>query len=756
MNKDDLNYTSDDSFSVESILAEYEAEKATASPSEEPAFQEPSATEHRGPEGPNHIVYSSREQAIGEAEFSSEGFDSQFTSDPSAEPESQADERDFVSYSPEGEPAESFPETPFSDSTGEPEPESKGDPSLSWEEEYVEAQVITDATDEGYASGGEDYAQEAQERDRDYSSREPDFKEKILAPILGLMAASAAKREQRRRTADERRKTEATQLPPELRPDRAAGFYAAQAQSLRLRCFIATALTVVLVYLSYGLPAFGLLGASPSVRSLVCLILELAVMVVGLDIITNGLFSLFRGKPGAESLIAVSCVITAVDALIIAITGKLNVGMPFCAVSALSVVLALWGGYFSCKSFAISFDAAARPAEPSLVLSLSGIDGEGCVLAKAKRPVSGFVRTAETADSFENAYRYAAPILLAACLILSLFCFIASEKCTDLIHTLAASLAACASLSAVFGFAFLFWTLAKRLAVSGVAVAGYAGAAELGRLRRVMITDTDVFPLRTLSIADISMSEGARPEVVISCTGSVIAAAGLGIAPVFTELMRKNGCVMQRVEDFACHEGGGLIARVNGDQVYVGTSSFMQLMGIRLPKGYGGSNAVFTALNGSIAGIFSVNYKPVATVQRALVSLLRSKIDPLFAIRDFNITPMLIKQKFRLPTKSYDFPSFADRYRVSSKETEDKGMVAAMFSRGGLNAMAGLVTRGRKLYNSARAVLALSILGAVIGPILMLSLCWSGSYDSASCANLITFMLLWLLPTFIVSLGLRR
>ena len=117
---------------------------------------------------------------------------------------------------------------------------------------------------------------------------------------------------------------------------------------------------------------------------------------------------------------------------------------------------------------------------------------------------------------------------------------------------------------------------------------------------------------------------------------------------------------------------------------------------------------------------------------------------------------MLVKQKFRLPKESYDFPSFADRYAISSQETEENGSVAAMFARGGLNAMAGLVKRGKALYNGLLLCAVLSVLGAFLGMIFMLAMCWTGAYESASCANAITFMVLWLAPVLVISLGLRR
>ena len=203
-------------------------------------------------------------------------------------------------------------------------------------------------------------------------------------------------------------------------------------------------------------------------------------------------------------------------------------------------------------------------------------------------------------------------------------------------HTLGASISITASLSAFLGFSLPFSVSAKRLAQSGVAIAGYSGCAEIGSNRRVIITDTDIFPPRAISIGDISIAEDVNPQKAISYTGSMVSAAGLGIAPVFPQLMRKNGCVMQKVEDFACHEGGGIIARINGETVYVGTVSFMQLMGVRIPRNTAIRTTVYTAINDVLAGYFSMEYTAMASVQRALVSLLSGSGEPVFAIRDFN------------------------------------------------------------------------------------------------------------------------
>lgn len=744
--------------SVDSILAEFKAEEQVAAIT----YEDITSQTH-------HIVMENDGQVIGETKISS---DSEYN-EPVKEARSFIDDSkshyantDFNEYIP-AKQAPIFEEA-FAEPAFVPPEEKRAvsyaadidDTVVFVKKPREESESVWAETANSEQKGCE-YAPSGEYEQSDYADddrpeRGSDIKERLFSPIIGLIAASSMKQKEKQKAEMERAEEEAKRQLPEMSPEKAARLYIDQAMSMRLRCIFATALSLVLVWLSYGLPAMGILGSNMLVRTFVCLIFQLVVMLVGLDIFTNGMVSLFKKRPGLESLIAVSCIVSIADALYIIISKNVADGLPFCAVSSLSMTFALWGSYLNCKSNAIAFQTAAMAKAPSVVLSEDGGNDIGRVLAKVSRPVTGFVRKTEEADIFEKSFLLFTPLFIVFAIVLSLFCFLASKECNNFIHTLSAGITVCASFSAVFGFAFPFYILTKRLARSGVAIAGYAGCADLGKISQIVIKDKDIFPVRTLSIANITVPEGFYPEKVISYTASMVAAAGMGIASVFTELMKKNGYALHTVEDFACHEGGGIIARINGDQVYVGSSSFMQLMGIRASKGAGSNSAVYTAINDELAGVFEINYVPVTSVQKGLVTLLRGRTEPVFAVRDFNITPLLVKHKFRLPKESYDFPSFADRYSISSPENEENGSVAAMFARGGLNSVAGLVKRGKTLYNGLLLCAVLSILGAFMGMLIMLAMCWTGAYDSASVGNAMSFMILWLVPVLVISLGLRR
>ena len=576
----------------------------------------------------------------------------------------------------------------------------------------------------------------------------------FMRPVLSILAAIMLRRQQR--AAEEANDDEDEQVP-EPTPAKASKFYASQAKPFKFRGRIAAIFCAPLLYISYGyghFPMASVIMDNIKVAALVCLLLELAVILTGLDIFTNGITTLLSGKPRAESLVSLSCLLSVLDAVIIAITGNNTVGLPFCAVSSLSMAFAIWGSRLMCDGLRSTFRTAAAASSPYIMTAEREVSEDGSVIIKSDRGIEGFIKRSEEADATEAAYAAATPILLVSALILSVLAGIRSE---NFFHCLSALTAVIASFSALLSFSMPFRIVAGRLSSSGAAIAGWAGSSDIGKSKYTVITDTDIFPAGTINIGTIRILEGTFTDKVISYTGSMLIAANCCLTPAFSELMKRNSCAVHPVDDFESHEGGGIIGMVRGEQVYVGTSGFMNLMGIRLPQSQIAKDTVFTAIGGTLVGTFAPNYMPTASVQDALISMLHNRGNsPLFAIRDLNITPLLIKQKFRMPTESFDFPSVSERYRISSVSAAQDSPPCAIIAREGLAPMVEAANGGRNIYRSARLLTAISILGASAGMILMFLLCWTGSFESASVANIMSFMLLWLVPALVIAGGLRR
>lgn len=501
---------------------------------------------------------------------------------------------------------------------------------------------------------------------------------------------------------------------------------------------------------------FGVLKSSPSVAALVCLMMQLTVMLIGLDVITNGFFNLVRRTPGLESLVFLNCVFSALDAVVLAATGSDAVGLPFCAVSAFAVACCLWSALNTCRGFKSTFRTLAVDKDPYTVSADSEVVKDSITVLKSKRGTAGFIHRSEEAGPADTIYASLAPYLIAASVILGLLATILSGDYASILHVFAAVTAPCAPFAALVAFAVPFRTAARKLARTGSAIAGWSGASDIGRSKHLIVTDKDLFTARNISIEDIRILDGAFPDKVISYTGSVIVASGSCLATVFTDLMQRNNCTLMPVESFTCNESGGLTALVNGEEVLVGSSAFMNLKGVHLPQQLNAKNAVFTSINGLFVASFKIKYVPVQSVQNALFGLLRTKIVPIFAVRDFNITPLMLSQKFKMSTDGFDFPAYSKRYAMSAAEPSDYTQTAGIVARDGLGPLVSIAGLGRQLYVTVRICVILALLCTVIGVVLMFALCAIGAFDSATVGNLLVYMGLWLVPVILLNFSLKR
>jgi hypothetical protein len=585
--------------------------------------------------------------------------------------------------------------------------------------------------------------------------RKKSFGETVMRPVLTLLAVLV---EKQRALLEQRPAGDAPEEDPELPPKKAARLYAMQLRPLVFRSRAATFLCVLLTYITFAwtgfLPLFGALGHSSRVCALVCLILLSSVLFAGVDILVAGARQLLAVKPGAEALAFLSALFSMLDAALVA-SGRLDYGLPLCAVSAWSVCLGIWGSRWTCQALYNSFSVLADTEHsPTAITAEPGIAEDANCVVKTEISTEGFVRRSECADLSEIAHIVAAPFLLALAFVLSLL------ACVHLgagafIHIFSAMLASAAGLTALIAFPILYAAGSARLKMLDSAVAGCEGCADIGSAERFVVLDRDLFPPHTITIDKIQISDRDRTEKVIGYTGSLIAASGSALAPVFTGLMAKRGCVMSRVEDFQHHEGGGLIAQVDGDEVLVGSAGFMSLMGVRLPFVPTAQNAVFTVINGSLAGIFTLTYTATASVQRALEILLRDYRFPIFAVRDFNINPMMIRQKFKVVTDDFEFPPFEERYRVSAVEHDPGSPISAAVTRTGLGVMVECVNAARNLYNFTRILVAVSLICSVLGMVIVLLLSRGDAPSAVLGSRLLLFLLASVAPALVISYRMK-
>ena len=538
----------------------------------------------------------------------------------------------------------------------------------------------------------------------------------------------------------------------ELSPTDAQRVYGSGIESLRVRMIPVFIICIILSYVTFASDKLVNLEATVSGTFLHNVILGgglLAAMLFALDIVVSGIINPFRGKFGAETLAAASGIFALADVISQTVFGKVEFGAPYCAAAAFSIFGAMWGTLKGRKAFNLTFKMAAQTKVPTVVSAEWEKANEGSVITKNLGSAKGFVDKSTERDIAEAVYNRLVPILLAASVVFAAICARINGK-EAFVHCLSGLTAVTAAFGALMIFNQPFFIAVKSIFNHGAAIAGWKGACDMNKAVGMVVKDLDIFPENCMTLNGLKIIAPISEEKVIAYTGSLVVASGAGTSKIFAELMREYACSLYRVEEFACYESGGIGAYIKGSKVWVGSSAFMNLMGIRLPQNLDIKNAVFSAIDGELAGVFIVNYLPSDAVQSALVNMLHSRITPIFAIRDFNVNPALIRSKFKIPLAEGEFTTFAARYELS-QSGEQSGVPAALMSREGINHYAELVRCGRRIVSATKFSLGITLTGTIVGIILMLLMFAGGSFVAASAAHLLTYMLLWAISGYLIA-----
>ena len=548
------------------------------------------------------------------------------------------------------------------------------------------------------------------------------------------------------------------QEPQDLRPE--ALRFGSKVRSLRLRSFGIAVICVIMLVITELFAAgksipLGI-GTSAGLTTGVLLILQLITMAAGIDILISGVEDIIKARPGIESLTVLSCLLSCIDGFVMLISGDYTKGIPFSLISSCSLFFTLWARKSYYMAMCDSIKTSMASSSPYGAISESkSVDGR-FILKKLQGVTKGFYSRLIEADFSESAYAKAAPLFMLLALVFGVLTSVGRGRSGDIAHTLSIMTAVSAAFPAAAAFALPFRYASVRAKKSGSAIAGWGGASEIYYADGALLTDEDIFPVGSVSLSGLKLFEGVSQRKAIVYTSSIIIASGSELRRVFEELLKSQEFSAVNAEDFSSYDGGGLGAIVSGERVLVGTGAFMNLMGIRVPDSVNEKNNVFTAINGELAAVFTINYVPANSVRSALVSLLNTKTNILLAARDFNITPNAIQQKFKVSMEGVEFIPVETVYKLSDNVMPEGTGVSAVLCRGGLAPFAEVITRGRLLKTVTELNTLISIAGSVIGLLIMLFLCWNASFSSASAANVFLFMLAIEFCVILVSQVVRK
>ena len=710
------DYSTDESFTLEAILSEYKGSAFIAGERKTP----PSELDEKV----NEILRSVTGKAKSEASESAE--------EPKPEPEPEEERPlpqaqdddvdeptriiDLSAYRKEAKAAPAPARKEKDNILREFEEYEPGDDD-AYSEPEIDESIFDNDSDEAVRERYSGASDEAEFPDYDEDEYEPDFEEEI------------------------------TRLTSPLK-------------AYKLRSLAAGVLTVIIaiftfMYESQAALPFGI-GYSTALAAGVIMILGFLTMILGVDVLIRGAEDILTGRAGADTLVLFSCIFTSADGFQMLVTRNYDRGLPFVLISAASVFFAMRGRIAYDKAIADSLKGSLSSNAPLGVISENETDPERDILKKVRGRDDGFYFKLTSKDSGELFYGFLTPILIIFSFIFALIASVGRGDSSSFAHSFGIMTAVCAAFPMAMTYALPFKYVASDLKNAGSAISGWGGACDIADADGTVITDEDVFPAGSVSLSGVKFFEGVNSQKALIDSCSLIISSECGISRIFAELLKSQGFRQKDVDAFTFYEGGGIGGDVDGDHILCGTGAFMNLMGIRVPEKVNLANTVFASVNGELAAVYTVNYVPVNSVQGALRSLLATKVNVLLAVKDFNVTPNIISQKFKVNMDGVEYLPADKIYKVAENENEAPSGVSAVLARDGLGPLAEVISKGKNLKLITELNSIITIGGTLIGLLLMFFLCASGEFGNATCGRAFIFMMIIECCVLLLSQAVRR
>lgn len=488
------------------------------------------------------------------------------------------------------------------------------------------------------------------------------------------------------------------------------------------------------------------------VAALITLAMLVLSSVLSISELASGVYSLLHRRFTLQTSLVLAAVASLLDGLTVLNGSRIPLAAPVC----LCMFLAMLGSVLRKRAILNSLRVVLDAKEQQAVACVENFwHGNDCLL-RQNASLNNAADAVLERDGSTKAMEIYAPISAIVCLALA--AVISSLTSTSYFQVAAVLLIGSLPAGGFISYALPWSLVCAHLKKAGAAILGWQGAKAMCGQKHLVLRGNDLFQTSNVSFNGLKICGDYRMTQVVSYAGTVIIASECELVPLFKNLMEEYGAHTYLIGSFRRYEGGGFGAEIAGDVVLTGSQRFMQLMGVKIPAELGSvKQALYLSINGELAGVFALSYKASASVRTSLALLQRTRaVTLLLSSRDVLISPQMIAKRYHISSDFVEFPAVADRFALSEVEHDGQGSLAAALGRNSFSAYSGAVLYGRNLTGVTRWATGLSLASAVIGLALMLLLTRVGAANTASAANLVQYMLLWLIPVFLLGFWVRK
>ena len=300
------------------------------------------------------------------------------------------------------------------------------------------------------------------------------------------------------------------------------------------------------------------------VAMLACLLIEL---VLCWHVPVYAIRKLSEKRCVSALLVSLAVLAAVVDcALWLLVPGR-GEALPYTAAAGLALCFAQWGISRESRGSYDSFRLASLDDYPPYLVTETPRGA-----CKQRGDLRGFYTTAMRDDYASRLQTVFLPVIFMAALVFAGLTSLGRGHGIDFLRNWSVILTAGATCSLPLCWSLPWSRLTRRQQKSGCAVAGWDGAARVGKRRGMILTDTDLFPPGTIRLNGVKVY-GEELGKVSAYAAAAARAAGCGLERVFEGLAVGENAPRETAQDLSFYEQGGFGCTIHGESVLLGTAS---------------------------------------------------------------------------------------------------------------------------------------------------------------------------------------
>lgn len=469
-------------------------------------------------------------------------------------------------------------------------------------------------------------------------------------------------------------------------------------------------------------------------------------MALCFDVIGEGARQIISLHLRAESLASVTALFILIDSFSAIHAGR----FPFAPIGTLLLTFALWGLSDGWKANICTLKSVQTADPAYAVRETSQIRKSESGLYAGSGDPEQFMRDFGKQDLAGRVMEIYAPVMLLLSIVGAAIIAIMYQR--DFLWSLTLLLMGVTPLCAGLCYTRPFAILAARLHKMGAALCGWEGAKIFSGRHTILISDADVFPKENISLNGVKLYGNHDMSRMISYASTITFTCDSPLADLFDQLRETENCRRYEVRAIRSYEGGGVGADIEGDIVLMGSLRFMNSMGVHMDAGMKVKQAVYLSVNGELACVFAVKYKPVHSVANGLDAIVSdSHFDAVLATRDFLVNPAFLQSKYGVDADLLDYPLVKEREALSEQQLSEDGRQGAILGKNSFAEFAAVVAGGRDLRSCVQFGTLLCVFAGLFCGMILALMALFGAVSTASCMNVAILQLVWALPGLLLS-----